>query len=420
MTPAPGALVTLAVERPAVGGRMIARHDGAIVLVAGAIPGERVVARIERVHRRTVFARTVEVLDASSDRVEVDDGLACGGHVLAHISAARQATLKAEMVVDAFRRLGRLDVGAVPVATGAADGYRTRARVHVRGGRWGFFEEGTHALCDIAQARQLTSQSAAILDRLCAALGAEPRGVAEVEWAESIDGHRRVAHVAWSGSVGPRGLTPFEGLDGASWSDGAGAAGQAWGEPFVVETLAGAAGAGGPVRVRHHVRAFFQGNRFLLQGLVDDVVRRVDAAEVADLYAGVGIFSVVLAASGHRVEAVEGDAFAAADLQVNAAPTPGVRVHHLAVESFVRGTRLGALGAVVVDPPRTGLSPEVSAAVVNAKVPCVVYVSCDPATLARDARLLVDGGYSLSDLRAHDLFPRTAHVETVLTLTHTG
>ena len=415
--PAPGELLTLTIDRPAVGGRMIARHDGAIVLVAGAIPGERVVARVEREQRRTIFARVVEVLEASADRVAADDGLACGGHVLAHVSAPRQAALKAEMIGDAFRRLGRLDIGTVPVVTGAADGYRTRARVHVRRGRWGFFEEGSHALCDITRSRQLTPASAAILDTLCASVAADPQVTAEVEWAESADGGRRAAHVALTTAAAPLSLPLIDGLDGASWSDMRGRTRQAWGEPFVVDTLTVAGGAVATVDVRHHVRAFFQGNRHLLQALTDDVTARATAAVVADLYAGVGLFSLILAAQGRSVDAVEGDDWAAGDLQANAAPTGRVRVHHRPVEQFVQRTRLNDFGTIVVDPPRTGLSPIVSTALIGARVPQVVYVSCDPATLARDARLFVDGGYTVHDMRAFDLFPRTAHVESVLTLT---
>ena len=412
-----GELLTLAIERPAVGGRMIARHGGAVVLVAGAIPGERVTARVERVQRRTVFARTVEVLEASPDRVAADAGLACGGHVFAHIEAPRQAALKAEMIADAFRRQGRLEIEAVPVSTGPADGYRTRARVHVRRGRWGFFEAGSHALCDITASRQLRPESAAVLDRLCGAVAADPNAAAEVEWAESVDGTRRVAHVALTAAGAALTLAPADGLDGASWSDVRGRMRQSWGEPFVVDTLGVAGGAAATVDVRHHVRAFFQGNRYLLQALVDDVVGRVTAPVVADLYAGVGLFSLVLAAQGRAVEAVEGDDWAAGDLQANGGPTSRVHVHHRAVESYVQRTRLDAFGAVVVDPPRTGLAPEVTTALVGARVPRVVYVSCDPATLARDVRLFVDGGYAVRDMRAFDLFPRTAHVETVLTLT---
>jgi len=413
----PGDLLTLAIDRPAVGGRMIARHDGAVVLVAGAIPGERVAARVERVQRRTVFARTVDVLEASPDRVAADAGLSCGGHVFAHIAAPRQAALKAEMIADAFRRQGRLEIDPVPVATGPADSYRTRARVHVRRGRWGFFEDGSHALCDITASRQLRPESAAVLDRLCGAVAADPHAAAEVEWAESVDGARRVAHVGLTAGGAAMTLTPIEGLDGASWNDARGRMRQAWGEPVVVDTLAVGGDTAATVEVRHHVRAFFQGNRYLLQALVDDVVGRVSAPVVADLYAGVGLFSLVLAARGRAVEAVEGDDWAAGDLQANGGPTSRVHVHHRAVETYVQRTRLDAFGTVVVDPPRTGLAPEVTTALVGARVPSVVYVSCDPATLARDVRLFVDGGYSVGDVRAFDLFPRTAHVETVLTLT---
>lgn len=412
--PTTGDVLTLTIDRPAVGGRMIARHDGAIVLVAGAIPGERVTARVERVQRRTIFARLEAVLEASPDRVVTDAGLACGGHVFAHISEARQAALKSEMVCDAFRRLARLDVGIVPVARGPADGYRTRARAHVRRGRWGFFEDGSHALCDIAGARQLTADSAAVLERLCAAVASAPDAVAEVEWAESLPGDRRAGHVTYTASAGHREFAPIDGLDAASWSSEAGVTTQAWGDPFIVDHLQAPGGA--TVAVRHHVRAFFQGNRFLLQALVDDVVGRVAATEVADLYAGAGLFSVVLAATGCSVEAVEGEEWAAADLAANGGAAVRVRVQHRPVETFVKRARLASFGAVIVDPPRTGLSPEVSAALIAARLPRVVYASCDPATLARDVRLFVDGGYELADVRGFDLFPRTAHVETVVTL----
>jgi len=412
--PAVGDLLTLDVERPAVGGRMIARHGGVIVLVGGTIPGERVRARVDRVQRRTIFATTVEVLEASPDRVAADAGLSCGGHVFAHIAEVRQAALKGEMIGDAFRRLARLDIGNVPVASGPADGYRTRARVHVRRGHWGFFEEGSHVLCDVAGSRQLSAASADALGRLCAGVAAGADNVAEVEWAETTTGSHTAAHVAYLAAAGRRALTPCAGIDGASWSDEAGVTTLAWGEPFVVDELAPVGDAA--VAVRHHVRAFFQGNRHLLQPLVDDVVARVETVEVADLYAGVGLFSVVLSASGRVVDAVEGDAVAAADLQVNAGAAGRIRVHHRPVETFVRRSGLSGIGTVVVDPPRVGLAPEVSAALGAAAVSRVVYVSCDPATLARDVRLLVDGGFDLAEVRAFDLFPRTAHVETVVTL----
>ena len=142
MTMRVGATVTLDIERPAVGGRMIGRHDGRVVLVAGAIPGERVEARVERVQRQVIWAHTVRVVTASPDRIEVAAGLTCGGQVLAHVSEARQRSLKAEMLGDALRRIGKLTLEApIAMCAGPADGYRIRARVHVRSGRAGFFEE---------------------------------------------------------------------------------------------------------------------------------------------------------------------------------------------------------------------------------------------------------------------------------------
>lgn len=413
----PDQILELDVERPAVGGRMIARHDGAIVLVAGAIPGERVRARVERVQRRTIFAAVTEVLVASPDRVVPPPGLACGGHVFAHVADARQHALKAEMIADAFRRQARIDTGRVPVATGPADGYRTRARLHLRTARWGFFEPGSHMLCDVAGSRQLSAASAALAETLCAQVASAGGRelAADVEWAENVAGSTRVAHVEVTSGGLAAPLSAITGIDALSCRGTvAGAIEPLWGDAVVVDDIRGAGGVA--IAVRHHVRAFFQGNRFLLQALVDDVVRRVSGASVVDLYAGVGLFSLALAGSGRAVEAVEGDAQAAADLAVNARMAAGVTAHHAPVETYLRRRAMDGVDTVVVDPPRTGLAPDVTQALTAARVPELVYVSCDPVTLARDVRALVDSGYALAEVRAFDLFPRTAHIETVVTL----
>lgn len=414
--PRPGDLVELDIERPAAGGRMIARLEGAVVFVAGAIPGERVRARIEKAQRGTVFARTIDVLTPSPDRIDPAPGLACGGHVLAHIAPARQASLKGEIVADAFRRQAKVTLPAVEVAAGPSDGYRIRARAHVRAGRWGFFEEGSHTPCGISGSRQLSDASAALCERVCAAVAAAaPEAHADVEWVESIDGVQAVAHAHLAAGGWTRPLTPIAGLQGLSVSDTRQArAHQVAGEPFVVDTIRGVTG---DTPVRHHVRAFFQGNRYLLQPLVDAVTGRVQADAVADLYAGVGLFSLALAHPDRRIDAVEGDGWAAEDLTVNAARLGAVRAVHRSVEHFVRESDLARYGAVVVDPPRAGLAVEVVTALTVARVPSVVYVSCDPVTLARDVRVFAERGYDLGEVRAFDLFPRTAHVETVATLT---
>jgi 23S rRNA (uracil1939-C5)-methyltransferase len=167
--------------------------------------------------------------------------------------------------------------------------------------------------------------------------------------------------------------------------------------------------------LRRHAEAFFQGNRFLLAPLVAAVAAEVpDSGELLDLYAGVGLFSVPLAAMGHlEVTAVEGDRASGTDLRENArAQEPRLKAEISGVEEYL-GRRRTTPAAIVVDPPRTGMSKEAREALVRLQAPRVVYVSCDPPTLARDARRLLDAGYRLTSLRAFDLFPNTPHVESV-------
>jgi 23S rRNA (uracil1939-C5)-methyltransferase len=160
--------------------------------------------------------------------------------------------------------------------------------------------------------------------------------------------------------------------------------------------------------------SFFQGNRFLTGALLLQVLGHVHGRRVLDLYAGVGLFSVGLAARGADVLAVEGDAVSVADLELNALRW-GTRLttRQAPVEAALMTLPAGRCDTVVLDPPRTGASPEAVAGIVALAADRVVYVSCDPATLARDAALLVAGGYRLASLEAFDLFPNTAHVETL-------
>jgi tRNA/tmRNA/rRNA uracil-C5-methylase (TrmA/RlmC/RlmD family) len=170
------------------------------------------------------------------------------------------------------------------------------------------------------------------------------------------------------------------------------------------------------VALRRHVLAFFQGNRFLLNQLVAHVVGKIEkGATVVDLYAGVGLFAVAAVAMRQAsVTAVEGDRVAAADLAVNVAPAGGaVAAVHRSVEQFVRDSKRRSEATVIVDPPRTGVSQEALEGILRMGARRIVYVSCDAATLARDARMLGNNGYALEGIDAFDLFPKTPHVETV-------
>ncbi len=409
-----GDTLSLTIEKPAAGGAMIARHDGRIVLVTGAIPHEQVRAQIIRIAKGVVHAQTVDVVERSADRREPPGDPLCGGCLYAHITYARQLEIKAQVIADAFARIARLPLTAdVPVTPSPETGYRMRARLHMRGGQLGFFREGTHDICDAAQTRQLLPATVDVLARLGAALRSlGPDAVHALELSENADASHRVVHLEPAAPVGARTLDLLgatEGLTGFASPFGN------RGDVHVIDRMT--LDDRPPLALRRHVLAFFQGNRFLLADLVSHVVSQVAAgSEVVDLYAGVGLFALAAAATrGARVTAVEGDRFAADDLRDNCAAMPAATAVHEAVETFVARDRAGAPApdTVIVDPPRTGLSREALDGTLRLDANRLVYVSCDVATLARDACRIVDGGYAIEHLRAFDLFPNTPHVEVV-------
>jgi 23S rRNA (uracil1939-C5)-methyltransferase len=408
-----GERVRLTIERPAAGGRMIARHEGAIVFVAGAIPGEVVDAEIEKVQRGSGWAIARDILERSPDRLDGARDGACGGSVLAHIRYERQRALKSEIIVDAFRRLGRITLDQPIAVTGSpVDGYRMRARLHVRGGRIGFFREGTHSLCAPGPTRQLradTIDALAALERSLSAL--ERPTVSEIELSENVDATERALHLELVDDADPSRLGTLTKVDGFTGVTCAPLdhprTMELWGSPLITDHLGGAT-------LTRHARSFFQGNRYLLTPLVDQVIGSIDDRPgVLDLYAGVGLFSVSAAAAGRGpVIAVEGDRFSAGDLQRNT-HAHDITVTVGAVEQFLERAPRG-VSTVIVDPPRTGMSKDATAGVIRLNAARLVYVSCDIATLARDARLLLDAGYRIISAQAFDLFPNTAHVETVI------
>ena len=453
----PGTVIDLLIEKPAAGGRMIARHEGLVVLVSAALPGERVRALVERTGQGLAYAATVEVVEASPDRRTGVRDWACGGNVYAHVSYPRQLLLKGEVVADALGRIGRVTLEEPVIVTPSPEhGYRMRARFHVRGQQLGFFREGTHHLCDPATTGQLLPETGQLVEELGELLRAGVlAGVTEVELAENVPATERALHLELDRPVTPRGLDQLSRLPtlvgvGASFTErqkprapapGRGRSRRppptpgwrrtisAGGEPCVLDTLelpvSGPIPAQGGVpvfRLQHHAEAFFQGNRFLLPSLAARVRSLVPDGPVLDLYAGVGLFAVTLAASGWRsVVAVENDRAAAADLRANAAPfAEALLAVEMPVERYLATHPAGREVTIVLDPPRTGMSREAAAAIAGQDAGQLVYVSCDVATFARDTRRLLDAGYRLDHLEAFDLFPNTAHVEVVARFTREG
>ena len=422
-------LLDLTIEKPAAGGRMIARHEGRVVFVSGAIPGERVRARVEQVRGGIAYAVVTSVEEASPDRREQRGDPACGGSVYAHIAYRRQPSLKGEIIADAFRRIGRVTLEApVPVRPSPEEGYRMRARLHVRGSRIGFFREGSHDLCDPAATGQLLPATGAFLQDLSARLrAAGVLAARELELTENVPASERavVVELAPGPGVLPHTVLPAIDLPEATGMlvvrPDAPDRQASRGRPSVRDVLE-VAQPGGHVRftIRRHVMSFFQGNRYLLQPLIEAVAARVPPGPVVDLYAGAGVFGLACAALGRGpVVAVEGDRHSAQDLKDNAQQFgDGMKVVAAAVEPFLAREHLPEHATVIVDPPRVGLSREATAALGAAGAKRLVYVSCDVATLARDVHRLIEAGYGLEHIEAFDLFPNTAHVETLVVLAH--
>jgi tRNA/tmRNA/rRNA uracil-C5-methylase (TrmA/RlmC/RlmD family) len=422
--------VVLTLEKPVAGGRSLARLDGRVVLVSGGIPGERVRVAMERSGKGVAFARVVDVEEASPDRVVPDLDPQCGGLAFAHVAYDRQLALKCAIVEDALGRIGRLrELPAIAAVGSPAREWRLRARLHARGSQVGFYREGTHSLCDPAPSGQLAAGLMELATDTMTRLRPElSRAVEAVVVSQTVRGDQQVVHLELSRPLPRRGDVWVSQPPLACTGVSAGLASSRHpavlhGHPWVRESLQalGVPAAADDAGLVRHAAAFFQGNRVLVPRLVEHVLGALaSGAPVVDLYAGVGLFGIAAAAAGSgSVTAVEGDAVSAEDLVANAAPYPErVRVVRGDVETFARdeAARL-ADASVVVDPPRTGLSPVVSAAI-GASVPRrVIYVSCDPATLARDLQVLTAAGLRVDALTVFDLFPVTAHVETVVTLT---
>ena len=417
-----GTLLTLDIEKPAGGGRMLARHEGRVLLVAGTIPGERVTARVERVAKGVAFAEAVDVLSPSPDRRVPHGDPRCGGDVLSHIDYAAQLRIKIDIVRDAFSRIGRLPLHQEPAIVSSPErGYRLRARFHADGPRLGFYREGTHQICDAGPTRQLSEGAVEWIASASQLLrGTGLNGLAAVELTENISGNERAVHLELHGGVDARAFAPLaSGLVGLSARVAdRGNLEKLSGDAVVTDVLqVGETGQRGLVVLRRDVRSFFQGNRFLIEPLVQHILASVPDGPVVDLYAGVGLFGLSLAARGRTVTLVEGDPVSGADLQRNASEAgQQVSVEVRSVESLVasrRFPRLAQDATVIVDPPRTGLSPEALTGITTGAPAHLVYVSCDPATMARDSRALANAGYEMSSLMLFDMFPNTAHVESV-------
>ncbi len=380
--------VELRIERLSPGGDGVGREpSGRVVFVPLTAPGDRVLVRIVDDRARFARAEIVRVIEPG-ERVEPPCAVfgECGGCAWQHVPYEAQLAQKADFIADALRRIGHLDLdGAVPVEPcPSAYGYRIRSRVAVEGRRAGFRRRRSHALCATEHCPVLAPELEAVLPTL----PRRARGRFGDWWlAAGDDGQVEAMPVA-----GQRGRPPriARRVFGQRFECALGGFSQANGPLFerVAEETVAAAGRGGTV---------------------------------LELFAGAGYLTLGLAAGFSRVLAVEGDRRSLRDLESNLAAAELAQVEVLAssVEAALESAsvREAAPEVVVLDPPRTGLPAGSAEPLAELHAPRLVYLSCDPATLARDAGALAGLGYVLTRARGFDLFPQTPHVEALAVFT---
>ncbi len=417
-------LIDLDVTDVAHGGVFVGRHEGRVVFVPDAIPGERVRVHLTDTGKASFWrGETVEILDASPHRrahvwPAADVGVAPesrpGGADFGHIDLAHQRDLKLRVVEDALRRFGGVDLQpTIAAPTGETpDGtrWRTRVSLHVHSdGRIGPYAARSHrviAAADLPLATEAIERAAGQLT------GAEP---GRIDLVQPADGRVRVIprpdRVRKDRGGQPRGRR-------ARASDPA--------RETVIERV-------GEREFRVDAGGFWQVHRQAAQTLTDAVTFALadavdpDAAHL-DLYGGVGLFAATIGELGGaatRVTTVEADARATEHAGANLADWVGVRAETSRVDRFV--TRLAAeasasqrerlsRGVVVLDPPRAGAGRVVVEATAALSPETIVYVACDPVALARDLATFRTAGYETVSVRAFDLFPNSHHVEAVAVL----
>ncbi|MDQ0826318.1 tRNA/tmRNA/rRNA uracil-C5-methylase (TrmA/RlmC/RlmD family) [Arthrobacter sp. B2I5] len=440
-----GEEVVLDVGPVAHGGHCVARHGGRVVFVRHAIPGEKVRVRLTDAGDDAKFWRAdvIEVLEASPDRVEhfwrpADSPRAwshghppVGGAEFGHMTLARQRSLKADVLAEQLTRLAGFEQ-VPPVWTGGVEavgenqdggrglGWRTRASFSVTpGGRLGMH---AHRSNDIIPVREMPLASGAI--NALRLWDLDLQGIERVEVAAPANGSRPLVLLAPAPGTKDKRLRAIaagvpEDASVAAFDPLTGSVTQLRGRTWVQESAVG-----------HDYRVtgegFWQIHRDApgtLVGAVTEFLREGDflhaGAVVADLYAGAGLFTAVLAdAVGETgsVLSVEGAPGTSRDARKNLHSAPQVEVVQGRVERVLR-QKPRNFDALLLDPPRAGAGKAVVGQLVASQPRAIAYVSCDPASFARDLGYFRRSGWDLAGLRAFDVYPHTHHLETVALLT---
>jgi 23S rRNA (uracil1939-C5)-methyltransferase len=378
------------VERILPGGLGLAHEEGKTILVSLAAPGDRLRVIIDRQQGNVLFASIQEIITPSPMRIEPPCPYfgRCGGCDFQQLEYKAQLVAKAEIIRDCLRRIGGLrDFPDFDVQSASEWRYRARAVWQLDNEQQtiGYYERGSRRVCDVADCAVLVPELQQTLER-----------VRKTPWhLIPTDVQHLQAVSADSGvSLSP----PFS--------------------EFLTKELTLKIG---DEVYSFNAEAFFQINQQLLKSLIDFALKDVQGETALDLYCGVGLFTLPLARRFKQVIAIESNPVATrfARQNVQQAKLENARIVTANVSEWIGTATLtgGRCDLVLLDPPRVGAESAVIKGIVELAPLQISYVSCDPATLARDLKKLIAGGYAISSIAAFDMFPQTHHVETVVRLT---
>ena len=428
-------------------GQGVAHIDGCAVFIPNAIRGEKYMVRIEKAQKSWATGKITEMLEKSPHRVNRECPVAklCGGCDFWHMDYEEEAALKADRVKNCLNRMGGENLESVPIlAAPTCYGYRNKAQYPVasRKGRAfaGFFKAGTHEVIENSRCLILPEETDQVKEvvmdyvnqfRVSAYDEIEHKGLLRHIYVRrgAVSGQILVCLVVNGRSI-PKAhqligrLKAIPGFTtlvlGVNTRKGNAILGDEFitlfGPGYIEDTLCG-------LNFRLSPRSFYQVNHHQAQRLYEAAISQAEITKedtVLDLYCGVGTITLAMASAAGKVIGVEVIPQAVEDARDNAQRNGIENAEFFCGDAGQAALELEAKGikadVVVVDPPRKGLNADTIEALARFAPRRIVYVSCDPATLARDVALLKERGYVLKNALAADLFPRCSHVESVVTL----
>jgi len=425
----------ISIEKLVYGGDGLAHADGNTIFVPYVLPGEEVRANTKSRKKKLIWADLLEVTSPAKERGKAKCAhfQKCGGCHYQHIPATEQLKLKKEILRETLSRLGGVSWdGAILEHSAEPYGYRNRAQWAVRSGMpraLGYFLPESSVIVPIDECPVLSPRLAHTFSQLqeMARAGKLPEGIQEIEaFADSADEKiaLNVAFEKFSKSAAELASTFREALpqiESLLLLDQKKNRFELTGPGYLTHEAGGY-----KYRVSH--LSFFQVNRFLIEELLKTVTANAHGELALDLYSGVGFFTLPLAKTFQRVVSVDANLAATRDLYANA-EIAGVTIvtHNEHAEEFLRKTEEKP-EFVILDPPRAGLGAEAAEKLAELGAKEIVYLSCDPSTLARDLAVLTSSPrkpkeitgpsirYEITEIHLFELFPQTFHIETLVRL----